>query len=191
MNQSEALKIVQQTVEQCKLCQELVDNRTNTVFGVGCPNAKIMLLGEAPGKDEDKQGVPFVGRAGQLLNNIIQSIGWKREDLYICNILRCRPPGNRDPKPEEAKNCRQFLDMQIKIINPLYIICLGRVAAKELMHLDKETTMASIRGLHDWNDKKVLCTYHPSYLLRNPHAKQEVWKDLQILLKEMESALQQ
>ncbi len=186
MKQSEALVIVEKTVGQCQLCSELATTRTKTVFGVGKPNANVMFIGEAPGRDEDLEGKPFIGKAGQLLTNIITSIGWKREDIYICNILKCRPPNNRDPKPEESKNCRKFLEKQIKIVNPKFIVCLGKIASRELLGLSEDTLMAAMRGkFFDYNGIKVLCTYHPSYLLRNPSAKKDVWQDLQLLLEEI------
>jgi len=187
MLQSEALQILQQKVQKCTLCEELVENRTQTVFGVGKPNADIVFCGEAPGKSEDLQGEPFVGKAGELLDSIINWAGWKREDIYILNILKCRPPNNRDPKEDEAKNCRPFLNAQIKTINPKYIICLGRIAAVNLLGLPQQTTkIGELRGkLHDYDGMKVLCTYHPAYLLRNPKMKQEVSEDLKILLGEI------
>ncbi len=171
-------------VAACKKCAELAAGRTQTVFGVGNPRAKIMFIGEAPGADEDKQGEPFVGRAGKLLNTIIEACGWKREDLYICNILRCRPAGNRNPTPIEAANCREFLDGQIEVVNPKYIVCWGTIAAQNL--LNESTPIGRMRGkFYQYGRAKVLCTYHPSYLLRNPPAKKYVWEDLKILLREM------
>jgi DNA polymerase len=171
-------------VAACKKCQELADARTQTVFGVGNPEARILFIGEAPGADEDKQGEPFVGRAGKLLNDIIKAMTLTREEIYICNILRCRPPGNRNPSPTEAVNCREFLDGQIETVNPEYIVCWGSVAAKNL--LDTDQAIGKMRGqFYDYNGAKVLCTYHPSYLLRNPPAKKEVWKDMKFLMKDM------
>ncbi len=171
-------------VAACRKCPELAAGRTQTVFGVGNPRAKVMFIGEAPGADEDKQGEPFVGRAGKLLNTIIEACGWKREELYICNILRCRPPGNRNPTPLEAANCRDFLDGQIEVVNPRYIVCWGTIAAQNL--LNESTPIGRMRGkFYEYAGAKVLCTYHPSYLLRNPPAKKYVWEDLKILLREM------
>jgi uracil-DNA glycosylase len=171
-------------VAACQKCQELADARTQTVFGVGNPEARILFVGEAPGADEDKQGEPFVGRAGKLLNDIITAMKLTREEIYICNILRCRPPGNRNPSPTEADNCREFLDAQIETVNPEYIVCWGSVAAKNL--LDTDTAIGKMRGeFFDYHGAKVLCTYHPSYLLRNPPAKKEVWKDMKFLMKDM------
>ena len=171
-------------VAACQKCQELADTRTQTVFGVGNPEAKILFIGEAPGADEDKQGEPFVGRAGKLLNDIIAAMKLTREEIYICNILRCRPPGNRNPSSTEAANCREFLDGQIETVAPEYIVCWGSIAAKNL--LDTDTAIGRMRGtFYEYGKAKVLCTYHPSYLLRNPAAKKEVWKDMKFLMKDM------
>lgn len=171
-------------VTGCTRCQELAETRTQTVFGVGDPEARILFVGEAPGADEDRQGEPFVGRAGQLLNKIIEACKLKREDVYICNILKCRPPGNRNPTPDEAANCREYLDGQIATVAPEYIVCWGSVAAQRLM----ETTspIGRLRGkFYQHGDAKVLCTYHPSYLLRNPAAKKDVWEDMKFLFGDM------
>jgi DNA polymerase len=178
------LQALAQCVSQCVRCQELAETRTQTVFGVGDPNANIMFIGEAPGADEDREGEPFVGRAGQLLNKIIEACQMKREEIYICNILRCRPPGNRNPTPAEAGNCREYLDGQIEIVQPEYIVCWGSVAAKNLLGTD--TPIGKMRGkFYEHAGAKVLCTYHPSYLLRNPPAKKDVWEDLKFLFREM------
>jgi len=183
-NQKAALTRLAKKVAECTRCQELASTRTQTVFGVGNPDAKIMFIGEAPGADEDAQGEPFVGRAGKLLTKIIEACEMKREDVYICNILRCRPPGNRNPSNDEAANCREFLDKQIEIVNPDYIVCWGSVAAKTL--LDTDTPIGKMRGqFHEYVNTKVLCTYHPSYLLRNPPAKKFVWEDMQFLFADM------
>jgi len=181
---SAALSEIAATVAACTRCAELAGARTQTVFGVGNPTAEVMFIGEAPGADEDKQGEPFVGRAGKLLNDIIVACGWKREELYICNILRCRPPGNRNPTSEEAANCREYLDGQIRIVDPDYIVCWGTIAAQNL--LDTTDTIGKLRGRWmQYGRAKVLCTYHPSYLLRNPSAKRPVWEDMLLLLGEM------
>ena len=178
------LKVLCDQVKGCTRCQELADTRTQTVFGVGNPEAKIMFIGEAPGADEDKQGEPFVGKAGQLLNDIIKACRMKREEIYICNVLRCRPPGNRLPSPEEAQNCREYLDSQIAIVNPEYIVCWGSTAAKNL--LASELPIGKMRGkFFEYGRAKVVCTYHPSYLLRNPAAKKDVWDDMKFLFLEM------
>jgi DNA polymerase len=173
----------QQRVAACVRCQELARTRTQTVFGVGNPEARFLFIGEAPGADEDAQGEPFVGAAGQLLNKIIVACGFQREDIYICNILRCRPPGNRNPLPTEATNCREFLDAQIAIVDPEFIVCWGTVAAQNLLGTDEK--IGRLRGrLFQHGRAKVLCTYHPSYLLRNPSAKKDVWEDMKRFLKE-------
>ena len=181
---SSGLEGIAGEVAGCRLCQELAETRTQTVFGVGDPNAKILFVGEAPGADEDRMGEPFVGRAGKLLNQIIEACGMRREEIYICNILKCRPPGNRNPSPEEAGNCRQFLDGQIASVQPEYIVCWGSVAAKNL--LDSTETIGRMRRqFFEYGGAKVLCTYHPSYLLRNPSAKKDVWEDMQLLFADM------
>ena len=182
----EALRLLGEKVRQCVRCIELVSNRTQTVLGVGNPYAELMFLGEAPGADEDRQGIPFVGRAGQLLTKMIEN-GMKisrEENTYICNILRCRPPGNRAPMPEEAFKCRQFLDTQIDIVKPKFICCLGASAAQYL--LDTTTTISRMRQReYRYRNATVVCTYHPAYLLRNPSQKAATWQDLQFLMKLM------
>jgi len=171
-------------VASCTRCEELAETRTQTVFGVGDPQAKIVFVGEAPGADEDRKGEPFVGRAGQLLDRIIEACKLKREDVYICNILKCRPPGNRNPSGTEAANCREYLDGQLGVIDPEYIVCWGTVAAQNL--LDTTTTIGKMRGkFYQHRSAKVLCTYHPSYLLRNPSAKKQVWEDMKFLFADM------
>lgn len=181
------LQQVADMVSRCTRCPELAEARTQTVFGVGNPEAEVMFVGEAPGADEDAQGEPFVGRAGQLLNKIIEACGWKRHELYICNILRCRPPGNRNPTPQEAANCREYLDQQIQTVDPEFIVCWGSVAAHSL--LDQTTAIGKMRQKwFKYGRAKVLCTYHPSYLLRNPAAKKPVWDDMKFLLAEMGQA---
>ena len=179
------LDLLSQRVAQCTRCQELAETRTQTVFGVGDPQASIMFVGEAPGADEDRAGKPFVGKAGKLLDDIITAgCGWRREELYICNILRCRPPGNRNPSDAEAANCREYLDGQIEAVQPDWIVCWGAVAAKNLLGVDEPIGKLR-KQLFDHADAKVLCTYHPSYLLRNPSAKKDVWSDLQFLFEAM------
>ena len=172
-------------VAACTACAELASTRTQTVFGGGNPQARLVFMGEAPGADEDRQGIPFVGRAGKLLTDIItkgMQIG--REDVYILNILKCRPPGNRNPLPAEAAACRPFLDRQLELIEPEFICCLGAVAAQNL--LDTNTPIGRMRGkLHEYHGIKVVCTYHPAYLLRNPAAKKQTWEDIQFLMGEM------
>jgi uracil-DNA glycosylase family 4 len=180
-----ALAAVARDVAACTRCAELARTRTQTVFGVGNPHARLVFCGEAPGADEDRQGEPFVGRAGQLLTDIIvKGMKMRREDVYILNILRCRPPGNRNPLPDEAANCREYLDRQLAIIQPKFICCLGAVAAQNLLGL--ADSISRLRGrLLDYHGVKVVCTYHPAYLLRNPAAKRQVWEDIQLLMAEM------
>jgi uracil-DNA glycosylase family 4 len=183
-----ALDMICGQVRGCERCRELATTRTQTVFGVGNPNARLCFMGEAPGADEDKQGEPFVGRAGQLLNKIIEACTLKREDVYILNTLKCRPPGNRNPLPTEVANCREYLNRQLDIIQPEFICCLGLVAAQAL--LGTESTMSKLRKrFFDYRGSRVLCTYHPAYLLRNPGAKKDVWEDMQLLMREMGIAL--
>ena len=183
-NRVEGLRVLAEEVAGCTACQELCSTRTQTVFGVGNPDARLCFLGEAPGADEDQTGEPFVGKAGQLLTRIIQAMGLRREDVYILNILKCRPPNNRNPLAGEVANCRSFFERQLDIIQPEYICCLGSVAAQNL--LDTTISIGRLRGkLHDWNGKKVLATYHPAYLLREPDAKKKVWEDMKFLLGEM------
>jgi len=182
--QQETLQILAQEVAGCTRCQALAETRTQTVFGVGNPNARLVFFGEAPGADEDRQGEPFVGRAGQLLTKIIEACTLKREDVYILNVLKCRPSGNRNPTPEEAQNCRPFFEQQLDIIRPEFICCLGAIATTTLL----ETTepIGRLRGrFHDWRGIRVMATYHPAYLLRNPPAKRMVWDDMKMLMKEM------
>ena len=156
--------------------------RTNIVFGEGNPEADLVFVGEAPGADEDSEARPFVGRAGQLLNRIISAMGLSRKDVYICNILKCRPPGNRNPKPEEIQTCEPFLIQQLKAINPQVICALGTFAAHTLLKTDTPITI--LRGrFHTYQGIKLMPTYHPAYLLRNPGAKKQVWDDIQIVMK--------
>ncbi len=184
-SREDALAAVAKRVTACERCPVLVRNRTQTVFGVGNPHTRLVFVGEAPGADEDRQGEPFVGRAGQLLTDIItKGMKLRREDVYIMNILRCRPPDNRTPLPDEAANCRDYLDAQLAIIQPQYICCLGACAAQNLLGVD--TAIGKLRGrLIGFQNMKVLCTYHPAYVLRNPPAKKQVWEDIQVLMKEM------
>jgi uracil-DNA glycosylase len=181
-----ALAAVAREVAACMRCAELAATRTQTVFGVGNPYARLVFCGEAPGADEDRLGEPFVGRAGQLLTDIIvKGMKMRREDVYILNILRCRPPGNRNPLPQEAANCREYLDRQLAIIQPQFICCLGAVAAQNLLATDE--AIGRLRGrVHNFHGIKVVCTYHPAYVLRNPSAKKSVWEDIQMLMAEME-----
>ncbi len=179
-----SLEVLRQEVAACTRCDELAAGRTQTVFGVGDPNARLCFLGEAPGADEDRLGEPFVGRAGQLLNKILEACGLKREEVYILNILKCRPPGNRNPLPTEADNCRRFLDRQLELISPEFVCCLGAVGAQNF--LETQTAIGKLRGkVHEARGVKVVCTYHPAYLLRNPSAKKHTWDDMKLLMREM------
>lgn len=163
----------------CRQCQ-LCESRTNVVFGVGAATVPLVFVGEAPGADEDRQGVPFVGRAGQLLTKIIAAIGLSRDDVYICNVLKCRPPGNRNPAPEEIQSCTPFLERQLEILRPKCICTLGLFASQYL--LESTQSMGRLRGkVHDRRGIPVVPTYHPAALLRNPDLKAMVWEDVQIL----------
>jgi uracil-DNA glycosylase len=171
-------------VAQCNRCADLAAARRHTVFGVGRLSPEICFVGEAPGAEEDAQGEPFVGAAGQLLNKIIAACGMKREEVYICNIIKCRPPGNRLPLPTEAANCREYLEDQIELIKPRFICALGACAAQNL--LNTTTAIGRLRGqFHQYRGIPVLCTYHPAYLLRSPDKKRDVWEDMKRLLARM------
>lgn len=179
-------KILNQTenlVKSCTRC-DLCKTRSNTVFGEGSVNAAVALLGEAPGSAEDRTGRPFVGKAGKLLDAILEKCCLKRKDIYILNIVKCRPPNNRNPKPIEEIKCNKYLVTQFKIIDPKFIVCLGRVAANSL--LDTSSNLESLRQTwHTYGNAKVLCTFHPAYLLRSPRHKEDAWEDWQLLLKEL------
>lgn len=180
------LQVLAKEIEGCPRCAELASTRTQTVFGDGQPGAEICFIGEAPGADEDAQGKPFVGAAGQLLNRIIDGCGLKREEVYICNILKCRPPGNRTPLPHEANNCRPYLDRQLELVAPKYIVALGGCAATNL--LQTTSPLGKMRGrFHEYRGIPVVVTYHPAYLLphRSPDKKREVWEDMKMLLTRM------
>jgi DNA polymerase len=176
--------VLAQEVAACTRCPHLAAARTQTVFGVGNPQARLCFFGEAPGADEDAQGEPFVGRAGQLLTRIIEACTLRREDVYILNTIKCRPPGNRNPLPEEVVNCREYYERQLEILRPEFICCLGTVAARAV--LDTEASIGRLRGrFFQHGPSQVLCTYHPAYLLRNPAAKKDVWEDMQLLMARM------
>jgi DNA polymerase len=178
------LEVLAERVAGCTRCAELAVTRTQTVFGVGPVGAELCFVGEAPGGDEDATGVPFVGRAGQLLTRIIVACGLKREEVYIANILKCRPPGNRQPLPNEAANCREYLERQLELVAPKFLCALGSVAVKYL--LGTSLGITKVRGKFlDFRGVPVMCTFHPSYLLRNPAAKREVWEDMKALLARM------
>ncbi len=167
-------------VAMCKACS-LHTSRNNTVFGEGNPHTDLMFIGEAPGGDEDKQGRPFVGKAGQLLTRIINAIGLEREDVYIANVIKCRPPFNRDPEPEEISACWHFIEKQIELINPLVICTLGRISTKTILMTTEG--ISKLRGrFGQYKGIKVMPTFHPSYLLRNPGAKKQVWEDMKKIM---------
>ncbi|MBI4811612.1 MAG: uracil-DNA glycosylase [Ignavibacteriales bacterium] len=171
----------EKNIDTCVKCP-LGHTRLNFVFGVGSPKAEVMFVGEAPGADEDAQGEPFVGRAGQLLNKILAAVNLKREEVYICNILKCRPPNNRDPEPIEMESCTPHLYKQIEIIKPKFIICLGRIAGQWLLQTNESLT--ALRGkIHDFHGTKLIVTYHPAALLRNPNWKYPTWEDMKMFRK--------
>ena len=168
---------LQARVAACVRCAELASTRTQTVFGVGNHNADWMVIGEAPGAEEDRQGEPFVGRAGQLLNNMLKAIGLQRETVFIANMLKCRPPGNRDPRPEEIANCADYLQRQVALVQPKVILAVGRISAQNL--LQSSEPLGRLRGkVHRYGDIPLVVTYHPAYLLRTPGDKAKAWADL-------------
>jgi len=168
----------------CVKCSELSRCRKNVVFGVGNIHAELMFVGEAPGADEDEQGEPFVGRAGQLLTKIIEAMGYRREDVYIANVLKCRPPNNRVPEPNEVKNCMPYLLAQIDLIKPKVMVALGATAVRSL--LDVQIGITKMRGnWYTFHDIPIMPTFHPAYLLRNPPAKKEVWDDMKTVLAKL------
>ena len=179
-----SLDVLREEVAACRRCEPLANARTHTVFGVGPATARLCFLGEAPGADEDASGEPFVGRAGQLLTKIIESCTLSREEVYILNVLKCRPPENRRPQPDETTNCRGYFEKQLEIIAPEFICCLGTTAAQALLQTD-ETIGALRKRWFTWGTAQVICTYHPSYLLRNPPAKRDVWDDMKLLMARM------
>lgn len=180
---SGGLEIIRADIGDCQRCK-LAPTRTNIVFGSGNPKAELVFVGEAPGFDEDQQGLPFVGRAGQLLTKIIESIDIKREDVYICNILKCRPPNNRNPEPDEVLACNPFLKRQLATIRPKVVCCLGTFAAQNL--LQSAASISKLRGrFHDVDGMRVIATFHPAYLLRSPDKKREVWEDMKQIRAEL------
>ena len=186
-----ALKLIREDLGDCTRCKLHQQGRKQIVFGVGNPRAELMFVGEGPGADEDAQGEPFVGRAGQLLNNMIKAMGLRREDVYIANIVKCRPPGNRTPEPDECETCSPFLMRQIATIKPKIIVALGATAAKNLLAMN--SSLGDLRGRFyefkpagsdpSWSGARLAVTYHPAYLLRDPRQKSETWKDLQMVMK--------
>ena len=178
-----SLEALKKEVASCAKC-ELCETRTNAVFGAGNPKAKLMFVGEAPGMEEDLRGLPFVGRAGQLLTKIIESIGLKREDVYIANVLKCRPPNNRNPLPTEILTCEEYLSRQIELIKPKVICALGKFAAQTLLRTTESITR--LRGrFFDYKNALLIPTFHPAYLLRNPNDKRLVWEDMKKIRKEL------
>jgi DNA polymerase len=178
-----ALRIIREEIGDCTRCA-LHSGRNKIVFGDGSPDARLMFIGEGPGADEDAQGLPFVGKAGQLLNNMIAAMGLKREDVYIANVVKCRPPGNRTPEPDEANTCSPFLIQQIEVVQPEVIVALGATAATYLM--GQRQPLAALRGrVHAWRKSKLIITYHPAFLLRDPRMKKDAWADLQIAMREL------
>jgi len=189
-----ALKLIREDLGDCTRCKLHKQGRKQIVFGVGNPRAELMFVGEGPGADEDAQGEPFVGRAGQLLNNMIKAMGIRREDVYIANVVKCRPPGNRTPERDECETCSPFLMRQIAVVKPKVVVALGAVAAKNLLAIN--ASMSELRGrFYDfipagarssdptWQGTKLAVTYHPAFLLRDPRQKGEAWKDLQMVMK--------
>ena len=178
---SETLKEIRTDLGDCQRCR-LSTRRKNIVFGMGAPDARLMFVGEGPGFEEDQSGEPFVGAAGRLLTKIIEAIHHSREQVYICNIIKCRPPGNRNPMPDEIETCFPFLKRQIASVKPDIICALGTFAAQTL--LETSAPISKLRGrFHDYSGVKVLPTYHPAYLLRNPDRKRDVWEDMKKLMK--------
>jgi DNA polymerase len=180
----EALRLIREDLGDCTRCKLHQQGRKQIVFGVGNPRAELMFVGEGPGADEDEQGEPFVGRAGQLLNNMIKAMGLQREEIYIANVVKCRPPGNRTPERDECETCSPFLLRQIAAIGPKVVVALGAVAAKNLLAI--QAPMTELRGRwYEFRGTKLAVTYHPAYLLRDPRQKGEAWKDLQMVMKEL------
>ena len=178
------LDAIRQEVAVCRRCESLACARQNTVFGAGAATARICFVGEAPGADEDASGLPFVGPAGQLLTKIIEACTLTRDEVYILNVLKCRPPDNRQPLPDEIANCREYFERQLQVITPEFICCLGTTAAQALLQTTEP--IGKLRGR--WfthGTAQVLCTYHPSYLLRTPGAKRYVWDDMKLLMRRM------
>ena len=170
------LQVVRDDLGDCKRCK-LAPSRTNLVFGVGNPDAELVFVGEAPGADEDAQGEPFVGKAGQLLTKMIEAMGYTRDDVYICNVLKCRPPGNRNPEPDELARCEPFLIRQLQLVRPKIILAMGRFAVQSLLRSSEP--IGRLRGrVHQYQGIPLIVTYHPAYLLRNPEDKAKAWDDL-------------
>ena len=185
-NAAEALASVRSYIGDCTRCKLHTLGRKQVVFGVGNPEADLMFVGEAPGADEDVQGIPFVGRAGQLLTKIIEAIDLDRDDVYIANVIKCRPPQKRNPDPDEVETCEPFLFRQIDIVKPKVIVALGKFAAQALLRTD--APISRLRGrVFDYRGAKLIPTFHPAYLLRNPSSKREVWEDMKLVRSLLES----
>ena len=183
-HKAEALAAIKEDIGDCTRCPLAYAGRRTIVFGDGNPNARLMFVGEGPGADEDTSGIPFVGKAGQLLNNMIQAMGLKREEVYIANIVKCRPPANRVPEPVEADTCNQFLLQQIDVVQPQVVVALGSTAAMYLLGVKQ--SLSALRGRwHSCRGAKLAVTYHPAFLLRDPRMKSEAWKDLQMVMAQM------
>lgn len=179
-----ALQGLHEEVKACRKCADIVCRRMQTVFGIGPLRPKLVMMGEAPGADEDRAGEPFVGAAGQLLDKILVASGLARNQVYIMNTLKCRPPGNRTPVDAEIENCRPFFESQLEILQPDYIICWGSIAARAVLR--RNDSVGRLRGrFHAYKNAKVLVTYHPSYLLRTPEAKHQTWDDMKMLMREL------
>lgn len=180
----QTLSEIREELGDCTRCR-LCETRKSIVFGEGNPKARLVFVGEGPGRDEDIQGRPFVGRAGQLLTRIIQAMKLERKDVYICNVVKCRPPGNRNPEPDEVASCEPFLTKQIESINPEVIVSLGSVATGLMLKL-KNFKMGQLRGtFHQYGNSKLMITYHPAALLRNPSFKKPVWEDMKLVMREL------
>jgi DNA polymerase len=179
----DALRSIRDEIGDCRRCK-LAAGRTQVVFGVGSPRAEVMFVGEGPGADEDRQGEPFVGKAGQLLTKMIEAMGYGREDVYIANVVKCRPPGNRNPEPDEIDACEPFLRAQIAAVGPKVVVALGKFAAQTLL---RETTPISrLRGRwFEYGGAKLMPTFHPAYLLRSPEEKKKAWEDLKVVMAEL------
>ena len=175
---------IREDLGECTRCK-LHETRNKIVFGAGNPRARLVFVGEGPGRDEDEQGLPFVGRAGKLLTKIIEAMGFTRDDVFICNVVKCRPPGNRNPEKDEVDACEPFLLKQLRSISPEVIVCLGSVATSLLLKM-KQPRMGDLRGqFHEFHNSKLMITYHPAALLRNPNFKKPVWEDMKLVLKEL------
>jgi DNA polymerase len=182
-SKDELLKL-REKILKCKLCAELARTRNKVVFGAGNIQAKLVFVGEAPGADEDQQGLPFVGRAGKLLTKIIEAMGFTRDQVFICNVLKCRPPNNRPPAPGEVAHCRPFLKRQLELIRPKVIVALGNHAVKALLQTEKG--ISELRGtFQEYEGIPVMCTYHPAYLLRSPGEKKKVWEDMKKVIRRL------